>query len=76
LVVQTVGLPNPDAHAILPICALCKVQSAIFSVVEYYERGSRACVLCRHCFRNRSLAWERFAVHVQVTRLDQDQKSN
>ena len=65
-----------DKHYMLPICSLCRTQSAIFSVVESYDKGSRAVVLCRHCFRNRSLVWERFVVHVQVTRLDQDQKSH
>lgn len=68
--------PVPDQHHLLPICGVCHRHSAIFSVVEQYDRNSRGLLLCRSCFIHRSLLWERFAIHVQVTRLDYQNQSS
>lgn len=65
-----------DLHPLLPICSCCQTRSAVFSVVEQYDLGSRARVLCLDCLRDRALSWERYAVHVQVTRLDHRYQSS
>ena len=65
-----------DPHPILPMCGVCAEHSAIFSVVEHYDTLSRTLVLCRHCFQDRALLWERYVLHAQVTQLDRRYKSS
>jgi len=73
--VDKLNVPRRD-HPFFPMCGICDYHSATALVTEFYDVGSRCVNLCAECLKDRTLQWERFAVHVHVVSLDHRHKSS
>lgn len=67
--------PRREHPGALPICSICELHSAVFSVTETHETKSHTRLLCTECMRHRGLLWERFSIVAHVMPLEHNDQA-